>query len=117
MVYLKDSNLKVQVSKEILKDILNELRFHIDLKASKYWKKELIDASLENDKLVYKLKDIKTLSISNGLHPELPTYKYNCIRYFLNEDNSKFIFQLGGKINDKIETNDLKHSTQLNLFV
>ncbi len=114
MIYIKNTNIKIQVSKTILDEVLQSKRFHLELKASKYWRKELIDVKLVNDKLVTKLKDIHTISISNGLHPDLPVYNYECIRFFLNKDTKKFVFQLGDKITKDIKLSDT--NKQLNLF-
>jgi hypothetical protein len=110
VIQIKGSNIKVQVKKQILEEILDQTRFHIELKASKFWKKELIDVKVVDDKLVANLKKIDTITISNGLHSSLPTYQYQCLRYTLNEKKDKFIFQLGDKI-----TKD-KKVVQLQLF-
>ncbi len=98
MISIKNKNIRLQVSKTILNEILNSNRFHIELVASKYWIKELIDINLIDNKLIKTLKTIETITISNGLHPELPIYKYNCLRYFISENTDKFIFQLGDKL-------------------
>ena len=98
MIYVDNKNIRVQVKKEILDGVLNQKIFHIELEASKYWKKELFDVRLIDDNLTFNIKEIDTISISNGLHPALPVYNYNCIRYFLNKNTNKFIFQLGESI-------------------
>ncbi|MCK5110391.1 MAG: hypothetical protein KAQ94_02635 [Arcobacteraceae bacterium] len=120
MIHIKDKNIRMQVSKVILDEVLEFKRFHLELPTSKHWIKELMDIKLIDDKLIKSLKDITTISISNGMHPQLNVYTYDCIRYFINETQDKFIFQLGDKIK---ETNTvmkqqkpIKATKQLNLF-
>ncbi len=120
MIHIKDKNIKIQVSKVILDEVLESKRFHLELPTSKHWIKELLDVKLMDDKLIKSLKEIITISISNGMHPQLPVYTYNCIRYFINETQDKFIFQLGDKITQTNPTikpsKPTKATKQLNLF-
>ena len=98
MINITSKHIKIQVKKNILNDILLQKTFHVELNVSKHWKKELINVELIDDNLTYSLKEITTITIVNGLHTSLPSYKFECIRYFLNENQTKFIFQLGAKI-------------------
>jgi hypothetical protein len=118
MTKVTNNNLKIQVDKTTLDDILDSKRFHIELLTSKYWIKQLLDIKLEDDKLVKTLKTIKTISISNGMHKQLPVYTYSCLRYFVNDTQDKFIFQLGKKLKENIPQIKTKPKVikQLNLF-
>ncbi len=113
MISIINRNLRIQVKKLVLKELLSGKRFHIELESSKYWKKELIDIKLVDDELVTALKQIDTITISNGLHPDLPIYKYESLRYFLDKENNKFVFQLGQNLT-KAKTPIV--TKQLNLF-
>jgi hypothetical protein len=101
MINITSKHIKIQVKKDTLNDILLQKAFHVELNASKHWQKELINVELIDNNLTYTLKEIATITIANGLHTSLPSYKFECIRYFLNENQNKFIFQLGVKILDK----------------
>ena len=119
MISLKSSTIRIQVSKDIIQEVLDGKRFHLELIASKHWKKELLDIKLIDNQLIKSLKEIETIVICNGLHPDLPIYKYNCIRYFLDEKNNNFIFQLGESLEDEQSSsanNKIKSVKQLNLF-
>lgn len=120
MIYVNDKNIKIQITKNILENILDSKQFHLELPTSKYWLKELIDVKLVDDKLIKSLKKIETITIANGMHSSLPVYTYHCLRYFINEMQDKFIFQLGDKIatkEPKVEPKKvLKVKKQLNLF-
>ena len=119
MIFIKNNNIRIQVTKLILDEVLTGKRFHLELDASKHWKKELIDVKIVDDELVTTLVNIKTITISNGLHASLPTYDFYCIRYFLDKDNSKFVFQFGDEIqtiDETINVKEVKSTKQLNLF-
>ena len=98
MTLSNKTTIKLQISKTILENILNRKNTNIEINASKYWIKELLDISLVDDKLVSSLKSIKQIYLSNGLHKNLPIYCYECLDYKYDNKNNKFIFNLGKKL-------------------
>ena len=116
MILIKDTSIRIQVSKEIIQELLDLKRFHLELLATKHWKKELLDVKLVDDELQYNLREIKTITVSNGLHPELPVYEYECIRFSLSDDEKKFVFQLGKRLNQEEVQQEKFKPKQLNIF-
>ena len=95
------SELLISVSKELFHDILNLKTRIFTRKANKYWKNELLDISVKDDKLRYDLKKIDYLKLTNGLGKEKPYLKVECNALAYDTKLNHFEFKLGKIIEQK----------------
>lgn len=98
---------KLSIKKELFHDIFLKKVFLLEKEASSYWKKELLIPQIINDKIEYKLKDIKKIVLSNGLGADKPNLTLECEKLEYLETQKKFIFHLG-KIIEQKNINSLK---------
>lgn len=86
---------KFSVSKELFEDILLKKTNILKKENSKYWKKELINVEIKENKISYSIKQVDKIFISNGLGDDKPQLIINCnkIDYLSQEDS--FVFYLG----------------------
>lgn len=92
---------KISVSKEQFEDILLKKSFLLEKQSTKYWKKELIDAKIVNNKISYGLKQIDKLFITNGLGEDKPQLTVQCKKIDYSVSNNSFVFHLGKIIEQK----------------
>ena len=69
---------KISVDKELFKDIQFKKIQKIEKETSKYWKKELLEPRIENDRIKYTIKQIDKLMITNGLGDDKPQLTIEC---------------------------------------
>lgn len=95
---------KLSVNKELFEDILLKKTNLLTKENNKYWKKELLDISIINDKISYKLKQFDKLTITNGLGLDKPQLVVECIELKYSNSYDRFEFNLG-KILEQKNTN------------
>ncbi len=95
--------LHISVSKELFDDILTTQIKVIEKEMTPYWKKELLEISIINDKIKYDIKSVDRLKISNGLGSEKPTVVAQCEK--INYNAKKNLFEIIiGDIEEKRNT-------------
>lgn len=98
---------KLSIKKELFHNIFLKKVLTLEKEASNYWKKELLLPQIINDKIEYKLKDIKKVVLSNGLGDDKPHLTLECEKLEYFEKQKKFLFHLG-KIIEQKNINSLK---------
>ncbi len=87
--------LHISVAKTKFADILTTKDKTLTKEITNYWKKELLDISLLNDKIKYKIKKIDKLKISNGFGEDKPVVIIECLGLEYNALKNHFEFKLG----------------------
>ena len=95
---------KISVSKELFSDILLKKTILLTKENNKYWKKELLNPTIIDNKINYSIKQFEKIVITNGLGDEKPQLVIECkkVDYSLSKD--LFEFHLG-KILEQKNTN------------
>jgi diguanylate cyclase (GGDEF)-like protein len=95
---------KISVSKELFNDILLKKTILLTKENNKYWKKELLNPTIIDNKINYSIKQFEKIVITNGLGDEKPQLVIECkkVDYSLSKD--LFEFHLG-KILEQKNTN------------
>lgn len=93
--------VRLNVSKEIFDSVVLDGVRQLTKDATKHWKKELLEPVLQNDILIYKIKKIKILLLSNGLGTDKPYVKFALDELEYDEAKKEFIFYLGNIIEHK----------------
>ena len=70
--------LKLSINKNLFDDILIKKVLLLEKKNSNYWKKELLEPIIIEDKLSYKIKQIEKLILVNGLGEDKPQMIIEC---------------------------------------
>ena len=94
---------KISVDKELFKDIQFKKVQVLEKATSKYWKKELLEPRIENDKIKYSIKQISKLIITNGLADDKPQLTIECDKIDYSFKKDIFEFHLG-KIQEQRNT-------------
>lgn len=98
---------KISVSKIEFENILLKKTKILKKDNTKYWKKELLEVKIINDKISYKIKQVDTLFISNGLQDDKPLIKVECLKVDYSSLGDCFEFYLGKILEQKnISIND-----------
>lgn len=92
---------KISVDKELFKDLQLKKTHILEKNTSKYWKKELLEPKIENDKIKYAIKQIDKIFISNGLGDEKPQMIVECKKVDYSFKKDIFEFHLGKIIEQK----------------
>ncbi|MCT7552930.1 hypothetical protein [Aliarcobacter butzleri] len=103
---------KLSVNKDLFSRILSKKLYVIEKESSNYWKKELLEPIIIENKLTYKIKQINKLLITNGLGEDKPQIVIECLKIDFSQQKSIFEFYLGKILEQKniaeIEVEDEK---------
>ena len=93
--------LKLSINKNLFDDILIKKVLLLEKKNSNYWKKELLEPIIIEDKLSYKIKQIEKLILVNGLSENKTKMIVECKKVDYSIENNCFEFYLGKIIEQK----------------
>src|SRR5210317_16496 len=93
--------LNISIGKELFDDILNLKTRILTKDINKYWRSELLDIKIIDDKIRYEIKKLDSLILTNGLGEEKPNIKIECKNINYNAKLNKFEFELGKIIEQK----------------
>ncbi len=96
--------LKISIDKKLFEDILLKKTFFITKDTTKYWKKELLEPTIVNNRISYSIKQVKKLTLTNGLGEEKPSIVIECKKIDYDGKKNQFSFELG-KILEQKNTN------------
>ncbi|MFW2601320.1 hypothetical protein [Aliarcobacter butzleri] len=103
---------KLSVNKDLFSKILSKKLYVIEKESSNYWKKELLEPIIIENKLTYKIKQISKLLLTNGLGEDKPQIVIECSKIDFSEQKGIFEFYLGKILEQKniaeIEVEDEK---------
>lgn len=92
---------KISVSKELFNDIQLKKIKVLEKSTSSYWKRELIEPKIVNDKIKYSIKQIDKIKITNGLGEDKPQMTIECEKIDYSFKKDLFEFYLGKIIEQK----------------
>ncbi|MGA1938982.1 GGDEF domain-containing protein [Arcobacter sp. YIC-310] len=92
---------KISVSKSLFEDILLKKTSLLTKESSKYWKKELLEPKIIDDKITYSIKQFDKLTITNGLGDDKPQLVVECKKIDYSSSFDRFEFTLGKVIEQK----------------
>ncbi|MGB7402105.1 MAG: GGDEF domain-containing protein [Arcobacter sp.] len=93
--------ITISIGKEIFEDILNMKLRVLSKDINKYWRSELLDIKIVDDKIRYDIKKVNSLILTNGLGEEKPSIKIECKEVDYNSKLNKFEFKLGKILEQK----------------
>ncbi len=93
--------LKISIDKNLFENILLKKTFFITKDITKYWKKELLEPTIKNDKISYSIKQVKKLVLTNGLGEGKPSIVIECKKIDYDGIKDQFLFELGKIIEQK----------------
>lgn len=97
----------ISIGKKIFDDILNMKQRVLTKDINKYWRSELLDIKIVDDKIRYDIKKVNSLILKNGLGEEKPYLKIECKDINYNAKLNKFEFKLGKILEQKnLQTNE-----------
>jgi hypothetical protein len=106
---------KLSINKDLFENILLKKTLILEKENTNYWKKELLEPTLKDDKLTYELKQFKKIVITNGLGNDKPQIVVECLKVDYSIENGVFEFHLGKILEQKnilqvniLEANDEK---------
>ena len=92
---------KLSINKELFENILLKKTFILEKNNTNYWKKELIDPILKDNKLSYEIKQFKKIIITNGLGKDKPQIVIECLKVDYSISKNVFEFHLGKILEQK----------------
>ncbi|WP_419769678.1 MAG: GGDEF domain-containing protein [Candidatus Marinarcus sp.] len=93
--------IHISVTKDLFDNILKTKEKIVEKKVTNYWKKELLDIAIIEDKIHYNIKKVERISISNGLGDEKPSLVVECTKIDYNTKKNIFEFHIGRIIEKK----------------
>ena len=93
--------ITISIAKEMFDDILNMKKRVLSKDINKYWRSELLDIKIVDDKIRYDIKKVSSLILTNGLGEEKPSIKIECKDINYNAKLNKFEFKLGKILEQK----------------
>ena len=92
---------KLSINKDLFENILLKKNLILEKENTNYWKKELLEPILKDDKLTYEIKQFKKIVISNGLGNDKPQIVVECLKVDYSIENGVFEFHLGKILEQK----------------
>ena len=86
---------KLSINKELFSDILLKKINILEKKNNNYWKKELLEPTIIDDKLTYTIKQFDKVQITHGLGKNQPQLIIECKKVDYDIENGCFQFYLG----------------------
>ncbi|WP_321315527.1 GGDEF domain-containing protein [Halarcobacter sp.] len=92
---------KISVNKELFKDILYKKATILEKETSLYWKKELLQPIIQEDRIKYTIKQLDKVTITNGLGEDKPQLIIECKKIDYSFKNDIFEFHFGKILEQK----------------
>ena len=92
---------KLSINKELFDNILLKKTLIIEKENTNYWKKELLEPIIKDDKLTYEIKQFEKLLLTNGLGNSKPQLVIECLKVDYLITNALFQFHLGKILEQK----------------
>ncbi len=92
---------KISVDKELFKNIQFKKTKILEKATSLYWKRELLEPRIENDKIKYTIRQLDKLKITNGLGDDKPQLIIECEKVDYSFKKDLFEFYLGKILEQK----------------
>ena len=92
---------KLSINKELFENILLKKITILEKENTNYWRKELLEPILKENKLTYQIKQFEKIIICNGLEKNKPQIIIQCLRVDYSIENRCFEFHLGKIVEQK----------------
>ena len=92
---------RLSINKDLFENILLKKILILEKENTNYWKKELLEPILKDDKLTYEIKQFKKIAITNGLGNDKPQIVVECLKVDYSIENGVFEFHLGKILEQK----------------
>ena len=92
---------KLSINKDLFENILLKKILILEKENTNYWKKELLEPILKDDKLTYEIKQFKKIAITNGLGNDKQQIVVECLKVDYSIENGVFEFHLGKILEQK----------------
>ncbi len=92
---------KLSINKELFENILLKKTLILEKENTNYWKKELLEPIIEDNKLSYKIRQFEKLILTNGLGNDKPQIVIECFKVDYSIEKGIFEFYLGKIIEQK----------------
>lgn len=86
---------KLSINKDLFDSVLLRKTFILEKENSNYWKKELLEPIIIDDKLTYNIKQFEKMILTNGLGKDKPLMVLECKKVDYSIENGCFQFYLG----------------------
>lgn len=92
---------KLSLNKDLFENILLKKTFILEKENTNYWKKELLEPVVINNKLTYKIRQFEKIILTNGLGEDKPRIVIECLKVDYSIENGHFEFYLGKILEQK----------------
>jgi hypothetical protein len=92
---------KLSINKDLFEKILLKKINILEKDNNNYWKKELLEPKIIDDKLTYTIKQITKILITNGLGSDKPQIIVECLKVDYSIEKNVFEFYLGKILEQK----------------
>lgn len=92
---------KLSINKDLFENILLKKTLILEKVSTNYWKKELLEPTLKDDKLIYEIKQFKKIILTNGLGEDKPQLVIECLKVDYSIEKNVFELHLGKILEQK----------------
>ena len=92
---------KLSIAKDLFENILLKKINILEKENTNYWKKELLEPIIIDDKLTYKIKQFNKIILTNGLGADKPQLTMECKKVDYSIEKNVFEFYLGKILEQK----------------
>lgn len=97
---------KLSINKDLFENILLKKTLVLEKENTNYWKKELLEPVILDDKLTYQIRQFEKIILTNGLGNDKPQMTVECKRVDYSIENGCFEFYLGKILEQKNINNE-----------
>ena len=95
---------KLSINRDLFENILLKKTLILEKENTNYWKKELLEPIIIDNKLTYKIKQFERIILTNGLGEDKPQMTLECLKVDYSIKNACFEFYLGKILEQKNTT-------------
>ena len=92
---------KLSINKDLFENILLKKTLVLEKENTNYWKKELLEPVILDDKLTYRIRQFEKIILNNGLGNNKPQIVIECLKVDYSVEKGCFEFYLGKILEQK----------------
>jgi hypothetical protein len=92
---------KLSINKDLFENILLKKTLVLEKENTNYWKKELLEPVILDDKLTYRIRQFEKIILNNGLGNDKPQIVIECLKVDYSIEKGCFEFYLGKILEQK----------------
>lgn len=97
---------KLSINKDLFENILLKKTLILEKENTNYWKKELLEPIILDDKLTYQIRQFEKIILTNGLGNDKPQMTVECKKVDYSIEKGCFEFYLGKILEQKNINNE-----------